>query len=247
MHTPAASVVLLFFLRLKSFHGCFCDGCKLPSDGAKGCCFAFSNLCRRRGAPLLLFGNEHVPNRCETCGPNLVLFNQRLQGSSNRLQQCSGASHRRFGFSLCENVLLNRGFNGPHLNRFRDFFEHGFADVLHGRLFLRYNRRLRDRLANRSNRFRHGDRLAHGASGLCLSSQRTSAGHRCTHVAQAKTWFFLHLLTHQSTKWATGGSAQCIGSCPECGRVHGTSTEGSRRLPGDGLHPLLTLFGSGVG
>ena len=245
VHTPAASVVAPL-PQARSLYGCFCDGCEFSLGRGEGLLFCLFQPQREEGAPAPSFsGTSMCPTGVRRAVRNLVLLNQRLQGSLESASAVQWGESSSLRIQPLRERPPQPGFNGLHARSVTSSSMDSPTSSMAASS--RYNRRLRDRLANRSNRFRHGDRLAHGASGLRLSSQRTSAGHRCTHVAQAKTWFFLHLLTHQPTKWATGGSAQRIGSCPECGRVHGTSTEGSRRLPGNGLHPLLTLFGSGVG
>ena len=90
------------------------------------------------------------------------------------------------------------------------------------------------------------NRLAHGSNGRHLTGQRSGTGHWGSHVAQSEPWLILGLLTHQASERTTCGSAKSIGSGTERRWVHRTCAESSRRLAGDGLHPLLPLFCSGV-
>ena len=79
-----------------------------------------------------------------------------------------------------------------------------------------------------------------------MTGQRPGTGHRGSHVAQSEPWLILGLLTHQASKRTTCGGAKSIRAGTKCCRVHCTCAESSRRLAGDGLHPLLPLFCSGV-
>ena len=91
------------------------------------------------------------------------------------------------------------------------------------------------------------DGLSDGSHRWHLTRQRAGAGHRGSHVAQTETWLFLGLLAHEATKWSASGGAQPVRACTEGCWVHGARSEGSGGLSGDGLHPLLSLFGPRVG
>ena len=188
-----------------------------------------------------------MPNRCETWRFEPLPLQPAVAGflESASAVQWGESWSRRIQASATTSTTTEG--STVYLNGHGRFFQHGFADVLHGRLFLRYNRRLRDRLANRcepvSARRSVGARCERAAF-VQPADERWSSVHACCPSQDVVLPPPVDPSTHEV---GDQQRRQRIGPCTECGRVHGTSTEGSRRLPGNGLHPLLTLFGSGVG